>query len=97
MPTLYDLVVKHNVPIDLTSKDGLALVVKENSLQPGDEDEFLKFLNELAKAVPSVSGELEVWWPMAIESGPQLWKLAAGKLLITESDIVWAEPQAYKE
>jgi hypothetical protein len=78
---------------------GLQLEAVEDCLSPGEEHEFLDFLYMLGqKYTGKISGEFEVWWPMAIESGPQWWNLEPdGVLYITESDIIRGERKPYKE
>lgn len=69
------------------------------TLSPGEEHEFLDFLEELGQKYPGkIVGEFEVWWPMAVDSGPQWWELGEdGKVYVTESDIIRGEKKQYKE
>lgn len=80
-------------------KPGLVLRPIEDTLVPGDENEFLDFLKELGRMYAGkISGEFEVWWPMAVESGPQWWELdEEGKVFVQESDIIRGERKQYKE
>jgi hypothetical protein len=75
----------------------IKLEAVEETLSPGEEHEFLEFLHMLGEKYPGkISGEFEVWWPMAVESGPQWWQLDKdGKLYITESDIIRGERAPY--
>jgi len=96
--TLYELALKYDVQTQLVKKEsGLSLVVGEDTLGVGEEGNFCEFLASIGRAVPGkVVGELEVWWPMALESGPQWWTLnEAGQLFVTESEIVRGEPALY--
>lgn len=96
---LYALAVKHQVKVSLVPTDaGICMKVQEDSVFPGQEDEFLNFLFEISQTLPGkVEGEFEVWWPGARESGPQWWTLEAdGVLLITEGEVVRGEPQKYE-
>jgi hypothetical protein len=78
---------------------GLLLKTREECLSPGEEHEFLDFLERLSqKYHGKIYGEFEVWWPMAVESGPQWWELSEdGTLYVTESDIVRGDRKPYKE
>lgn len=84
---------------NLDGTPGLVLKPLENILTPGEENELLDFLKELGEKFPGkITGEFEVWWPMAVESGPQWWELAEdGTLFVQESDIVRGEKKKYKE
>ena len=75
------------------------LVVVDDIISPGEDDDFLDFLKELGQEFQGkISGEFEVWWPMAVQSGPQWWSLEPdGTLYVQESDIVRGEKLPYKE
>jgi len=95
---LHELVMKHYAPVELVSKNGLMLAVRPNSIEPGDEQTFFAFLYDVGKAFRgTVHGEFEVWWPMAVESGPQWWTVEPehGRFTITESTIVREAPVEY--
>lgn len=82
-----------------SQEEGLRLVAVQDALTPGEEHQMLDFLWELGQRFGGkISGELEVWWPMAVDSGPQWWNLEPdGVLYITESDIVRGPKLPYKE
>lgn len=98
MSTIVDLARKHHAHVVLVKRAGLMLESIPNSIEPGDEGEFLRFLFELGKAtLGQVHGEYEVWWPMAVESGPQWWSIEEnGRLYVVESQIVRGAPQEYE-
>jgi hypothetical protein len=97
--SLYALTLKHHAPVQLVKKeDGVHMEVTPDVLEPGDDYAFLAFLADVGKELPGqVVGELEVWWPMVVDSGPQWWSLdEAGKLFVTEGEITRGEPQPYE-
>jgi hypothetical protein len=97
--TLYALVLKHSVPVQLVSgSKGLQMEVTPEKLHPHEDADFLSFLAEVGKELPGkIVGELEVWWPMAVDTGPQWWTLdEAGKLFVSEGEITRGEPQPYE-
>lgn len=99
LPSLLRVAKKHNVQlVASTDETGLFFRLADNTLAPGDEEEFLAFLAEIGREFGgAVSGELEAWWPMCVSAGPQWWTLEEnGKLFITESDIVRGEKKPYE-
>lgn len=95
---LHDIVMKHHAPVELVARNGRLLAVRPNSIESGEEGLFLLFLYEVSKAFRgAVHGEFEVWWPMAVESGPQWWTIEPehGRFTVTESTIVREAPVEY--
>lgn len=56
-----------------------------------------RFLHAVGEARPGfLVGEVEVWWPFAVTSGPEWWALDAdGVLWVIESELVRATPQRF--
>lgn len=88
------LVSDNELPLALgKDPDGKWRVVI-TGLEEGEEDHLLRNLALIGKELPGLlSGGFEVWWPFAVESGPQRWILdKGGKLCVYESSITWDAP-----
>lgn len=77
-------------------EDAITIIVED--LEPSDLDRLKSFLQLVGKTMPGfLIGEVEIWWPMCIDSGPQWVELRdTGELYVTESEIVRGEPQKYE-
>lgn len=93
MQRLAELVEEFEAPVKLEQDHGWWLAPRD--VHADDEDTLKNFLARVARELPGLLvGSLEIWWPFAIESGPQKWEMdALGHLLVSESDITWAPAQ----
>lgn len=99
MVRLSSLVAEFELPLLPSITDGeWTLRIKEDELDADLEEPFKHFLVRAGKELPgTLVGGVEVWWPFAIESGPQLWVISPeGHVFISESSVVWDEPKRFE-